>query len=115
MINKGTVSTVLQDGKMVSIKPYTGESVTAPLVVPFFLFGGLPVGIEVVYATFPDGTGIVLARTDGEFNRNIPGSLTIDGSLTVAGNITASDVNTDAASFNSHIHQHPYGPTTTPQ
>ena len=109
MINKGKISTVLQDGKMVTIKPYAGEVVTAPIVVPFFLYGALPVGLEVVYTTFPDGTGIVLARMDGEFNRKIPGSVEIEG------NITASDVKTSVASFNSHTHPHPYGQTGTPE
>ena len=109
MVNKGTVSAILQDGRAVSIKPYTGESVTAPLVVPFFLFEGLPVGTEVVYTTFPDNTGIVLARMDGEFNRKIPGSVEIEG------NLKASDVRTSVASFNTHTHPHPYGQTGTPE
>ena len=109
MINKGKISAVLQDGRAATIKPYSGEIVTAPLVVPFFLFDGLPVGTEVVYATFPDGTGIILARMDGEFNRKIPGSVEIEGK------ITASDVNTSVASFNSHTHPHPYGQTGTPE
>lgn len=109
MINKGKISTVLQDGKMVTIKPYAGEIVTAPLVVPFFLYGALPVGLEVVYTTFPDGTGIVLARMDGEFNRKIPGSVEVEGTF------KASDVKTSVASFNSHTHPHPYGQTGTPE
>lgn len=107
MINKGRVSAILQDGKAVSVKPYFGESVTAPLVVPFFLFGCLKVDVEVVYSTFPDGTGIVLARMDGEFNRKIPGSVEVEG------RITASDFVTSVASFNVHTHPHPYGQTGT--
>ena len=115
MINKGNVSAVLQDGRAVSVKPYTGESVTSPLVVPFFLFKGLPVGTEVVYTTFPDGTGIVLARMDGEFNRNIPGSVKIDGNLTVSESVNATDFETLVASFNEHTHPHPYGQTGEPE
>lgn len=109
MTNKGKISAVLQGGKAVTVKPYSGEVVTSPLVVPFFLYGALPVGMEVVYTTFPDGTGIVLARMDGEFNRRIPGSVEVEGE------ITASDVITDAASFNTHTHPHPYGQTGTPE
>ena len=109
MISKGKISAVQQGGKMVTIKPYSGEVVTAPLVVPFFLYGALPVGMEVVYTTFPDGTGIVLARMDGEFNRKIPGSVEIEG------NLKAADVRTSVASFNVHTHSHPYGQTGTPE
>ena len=121
MVNKGKVSAIHNDGKAVSVKPYTGDGVTAPLVVPFFLFGGLPVGVEVVYSTFPDGTGIVLARMDGEFNRKIPGNVVIDGAVTVSGalsvsgTVNAEDVKTSVASFNAHTHPHPYGQTGTPE
>ena len=66
MINKGKVSAILQDGKSVSVKPFTGSGVTMPLVVPTFLQGGLSVDTEIVYASFSDGTGIVLARMDGQ-------------------------------------------------
>ena len=41
MINKGTVSAILEGGKKISVKPYIGESVTVSMVVPFFLFGCL--------------------------------------------------------------------------
>ena len=121
MVNKGRVSAILNDGRAVSVKPYTGDGVTAPLVVPFFLFEGLPVGVEVVYTTFSDGTGIVLARMDGEFNRKIPGNVAVEGALNVAGNVSASgtvsaaDVKTSVASFNAHTHPHPYGETGTPK
>ena len=109
MANKGKVSNILNDGRAVSVKPYTGAAVTPPLVVPFFLYGSLTVGMAVVYEAFEDGTGIVLARMDGEFNRNIPGN------ITVSGTVTASDFTTDTASFNSHTHPSPNGATGTPQ
>ncbi len=109
MANKGKISNILNDGKAVMVKPYTGAAVTPPLVVPFFLFGGLSVGMAVVYESFEDGTGIVLARMDGEFNRNIPGNVTISGT------VTASDFSTNTASFNSHIHTCPDGQTSTPK
>ena len=69
MANKGKVSAILQEGKAVSVKPYNGGTVTAPLVVPALLLGFLEVGTVVVYEEFEDGTGIVLARMDGEINR----------------------------------------------
>ena len=72
MINKGTVSAILEGGKKISAKPYVGESVTVALAVPYFLEGCLEVGMPVVYATFDDNTGIVIARMDGDWK----GSLT---------------------------------------
>ncbi len=69
MANKGKVSAILQEGKEVSVKPYNGGTVTAPLVVPALLLGFLEAGTVVVYEEFEDGTGIVLSRMDGEINR----------------------------------------------
>lgn len=68
MIDKGQVSAILDGGKKVTVKPNTGGTVTFPLVVPYFLIGALPVNTPVVYSTFDDNTGIVLARADGEWN-----------------------------------------------
>lgn len=65
MIQKGVVSAVQTDGKMVSVTPYSGDIVTEWLVVPFHLIGLLQVGTAVIYTVFPDNTGIVLHREDG--------------------------------------------------
>jgi hypothetical protein len=65
------VSTVLNGGKAVTVTPYAGSTVTAPLTVPFFLVGVLPVGTPVAYVVFDDNTGIVLSRMDGEWNETI--------------------------------------------
>lgn len=70
MVQKGKVSTVLDGGKAVTVTPYAGGTVTAPIIVPFFLIGVLPVGTPVAYVVFDDNTGIVLSRMDGEWNRN---------------------------------------------
>ena len=67
MMNKGTVSAILEGGKKVSVKPYMGESVTVALVVPYFLENCLEVGMPVVYTTFDDNTGIVISRMDGDW------------------------------------------------
>ena len=76
MIDKGMVSTVSADGKTATVVPaFSGPSVTFPLVVPFFLAGSLTVKMPVVYATFPDNTGVILARMDGEWNRELSGDL----------------------------------------
>lgn len=71
MIGKGTISALLEGGKKVTIKPYLGEVVTPELVVPFFLFDCLTVGMPVVYAAFEDNSGVVLARMDGEWNHRV--------------------------------------------
>lgn len=71
MIQKGKVSTILDGGKTITATPYVGGVVTAPLTVPFFLVGALPVGTPIVYVAFEDHTGVVLARMDGDWNHNI--------------------------------------------
>ena len=70
MIQKGKVSTVMNGGNAVTVTPYAGGTVTAPITVPVFLVGFLPVGTPVVYTIFDDNTGIVLARMDGQWNEN---------------------------------------------
>ena len=71
MVQKGKVAAVLDGGKAVTVTPYAGSTVTAPIAVPFFLVGALPVGTPVAYVLFGDNTGIVLSRMDGEGNQNI--------------------------------------------
>lgn len=70
MVLQGKVSAVLDSGKKVNITP-AGGSVSAPLTVPFFLIGATPVGTAVAYSIFDDGTGIILARMDGEWNHSL--------------------------------------------
>lgn len=71
MVLKGKVSTVLDGGRAVTVTPYAGSTVTAPITVPVFLVGVLPIGTPVAYVVFDDYTGIVLARMDGQWNENI--------------------------------------------
>ena len=71
MVKKGKVSTLSKDGATVTVTPFSGGIVSAPLVVPFFLIGALPVGTPVVYSVFEDNTGIVLARADGDWNHQL--------------------------------------------
>lgn len=65
MIYKGIVSAINEFGDRVSVTPHSSGIVTFWLVVPFYLIGLLPVGTSVIYASFPDNTGIVLHREDG--------------------------------------------------
>lgn len=71
MVSKGKVSTVLNSGKTITATPYAGGTVTAPLTVPYFLIGALPVGTPITYVEFNDNTGIVLARMDGDWNYDV--------------------------------------------
>lgn len=73
MVHKGKVSTILDDGKAITATPYAGGTVSAPLTVPFFLIGALPVGTPIAYVAFADNTGVVLSRMDGEWNHMFDG------------------------------------------
>ena len=108
MVSKGTISALHEGGKKASIKPYLGEVVTPELVVPFFLFECLEVGMPVAYAAFEDNTGIVLARMDGEWNHKV-----WDGVEIVTGNvkITEGDLKTSKV---SSYHSHTHGTSPTP-
>ena len=104
-VYKGTVSALHDGGKTAEVKPYIGEVVTPRLVVPFFLFDCLAVGMPVVYASFEDNTGVVLARMDGEWNHKV-----WDGV-----NIVTGDLQTHAVpSYHNHTHTCPDGPTSGP-
>ena len=71
MVYKGKVSTIIGGGKTVTATPYAGGTVTAPLTVPFYLVGALPVGTPIVYVVFEDNTGVVLSRMDGDWNHSL--------------------------------------------
>lgn len=112
-VNKGTISALYDGGKMATVTPYLGETVTVQLVVPFFLYKSLTVGMPVVYAAFEDCTGVVLARMDGEWNHKV-----WDGVNIVTGDATieAGDMVTGSVpSYNGHTHTCPDGQTSSPQ
>lgn len=69
MIYKGYVSSISNGGKTVTVVPaFSGDVVTPPLSVPVLLQGTMAVNKEVIYCTFPDNTGAVLANMDGKWN-----------------------------------------------
>ena len=103
-VSKGKVSALHDGGKTAEVKPYTGDVVTVRLVVPFFLLGSLTVGMEVVYASFDDNTGLVLARMDGEWSHTIKGNVDVEGDASAGG-----------IGLNSHTHSAPGGVTGGPQ
>lgn len=105
MIDKGTVSALVDGGKKAIVIPSMAKgTVTLPLIVSEMLIGFINVEDEVVYSTFDDNTGIILARLDGKWSRKI------DGQLEVKGGVIATDVQTNAvASFNKHTHGYTHG------
>lgn len=107
-IDKGVISTV--KGSTATVIPSFSESpVSVELVVPFFLVRCLEVGMEVVYVQWPDNTGLVLARMDGDWNHDL------DDDLRVRGVTTIVDARTDSiASVNAHTHTCPDGVTSAP-
>ena len=107
-VSKGKISALHDGGKVAEVKPYTGEIVTVRLVVPFFLFECLDIGMEVVYAMFDDNTGLVLARMDGEWNHDLKGMVKIEQQ------VEAQDFHSAVAQFNSHTHNCSTGTTDGP-
>lgn len=108
-IEKGYISTIegTPDGNgnatRARVIPAQADAiVTRPLTIPWYLrgkMGNLQKGTEVVFAVFPDNTGIVIARSDGEWGGTVPGN------VTVGGKATASDFKTSqVTSYNSHTH-----------
>lgn len=112
-IQKGIVSSIEngkdQNGNPTSarILPTTSDGmVTRPLVIPWWLrgkMGNLSPGMEVAYAVFDDGTGILLSRMDGEWSGEIPGDIEVGG-----------DIRSGEVSFSSHTHTGVHGETSTP-
>ena len=108
-LQKGIISTI--EGPTDSNGNYTRARiepeqaqgiVTRPLVIPFLLRGDsgkLEKGTEVVFVLFPDQTGLVVDRADGEWFGQIYGA------VTVTGKITTTDVKTSTlTSVNGHKH-----------
>lgn len=107
-IDKGIISTV--SGSTATVVPsFSDAPVSVDLVIPFFLVRCLEVGMEVVYVQWPDNTGLVLARMDGDWNHDL------DDDLRVRGVTTIEDAKTDAiASVNVHVHKTKDGYTSPP-
>lgn len=92
MINKGFISSIDETQKTAVVIPQEASgNVTFPLVIPYFLTECLQVNMPVVYATFPDNTGIILARLDGEWNHKIYKTLTVEGVTHMTDKLTADN------------------------
>lgn len=128
MIQKGKISSIEGepdrngDKTTARVLPSTADSlVTRPLTIPWYLrgdMGNLSPGVEVAYAMFEDGTGLILSRMDGEWPGIVPGDITIKkGALTVQDkgvSVPSADVTASGISLNSHTHTAPHGETTGP-
>lgn len=119
MIDKGYVSSILDGGKKVTVIPATsGDVVTQPLTVPFFLLGTMKPRKEVVFCSFPDGTGLVLAALDGGWNHNLTGNVSVAGTLSAgavaaSGAISGGSVSAGGVDLGSHTHTDSRGGTTS--
>lgn len=97
-IQKGKISTIEgpADGNgnntRARVIPEQADGVvTKPLVIAEQLrgkAGNLTKGTEVIFAIFPDQTGIIFCRADGEWFG------TIHGDVTITGKVTADEVET---------------------
>lgn len=103
-IQKGKISTIEGpadrngNNTRARIVPDQADGViTKPLVIPALLRGDagkLQKGTEVVFAVFPDQTGIILSRADGEWYDILYGTITV-----------TKDIKTETLeSVNNHRH-----------
>ena len=108
-VNKGKIWPIEDEEHATVIPSFSDTPVTIKLIIPFFLKRCLETDMEVVYAQFPDNTGVILARLDGEWNHDL------DDDLRVRGVTTVEDVKTDSvSSYNVHTHSCPDGETSGP-
>lgn len=124
-ITKGKISAVMSKTLATAVPMFSDNPVSIELVIPWYLWECLEVDMEVVYSQFPDNTGIILARMDGEWNhkiwKNPEGSWAVQAMTgdveIVVGNehISAGDMITSVVpSYNGHTHTCPDGTTSGP-
>lgn len=76
-------------------------AITMAITIPWYLrgdMGELKKNTEVAFVVFEDGTGLVIARLDGEWGKTVHGDVKIDGE------IESKDLKTEQAKFNTHVH-----------
>lgn len=136
-INKGTIASI--DGNTARVVPsVTEERPTAKIVIPWHLRGDtgkLQKGTEVIYVEFPDATGLLLGRADGNWGEYLPlliadnirveetqaGVITASGDITAAnvsapsGDVTASGVSLRGLSGVSEVEYYEGEYTVTPE
>lgn len=111
-ITQGKVSAVMSKTKATVVPMFSDNPVSIELVIPWNLWECLEVGMKVIYSQFPDNTGIILGRMDGEWNHKIWDSVEI---VTGDVDITSGDMTTSVVpSYNGHTHTCPDGTTSGP-
>lgn len=64
----------------------SGNPLTNAFIIPWHLrgaTGGLEVDMPVVFVALPDGTGLILGRSDGEWGKYLYGTVNIETNLNV--------------------------------
>lgn len=130
-VQKGIVQSM--NGTTATVVPNEHpDIVTQPLVVPFYwreTMGNLKAGEEVYFLEDDAHGGMIIARTDGEWDNTLRGTLTvteavtaqatvdITGAVTAGSTITATgDVIGSGTSLAGHTHIGNMGtPTSSPQ
>lgn len=112
-IGKGKISSVIDKTTATVVPLFSDTPVSSRLTIPFFLWECLSVGMDVVYSQFPDNTGVILGRMDGEWNHKVwdgVEAVTGDVKITVGDMVTAT-----VPSYNGHTHTAPGGETDSPK
>lgn len=118
MIQKGTVQSV-QNGRAIVVPALHPDMPTRPLCLPFYWqerMGNIKPGDIVFYEETDDLDGLILARTDGEWDNTFRGALAVSESVT-ADTVTAeTDATAAGVSLKSHTHTsgQPGQPTSPP-
>ena len=64
----------------------SGNPLTNSFIIPWHLrgvTGGLEVGTGIIFVAFPNGTGLILGRSDGEWGQYLHGTVGIETNLNV--------------------------------
>lgn len=118
-IQKGTLQSV-NGATATAVSAEHPGIVTRELVIPFYwreLMGNLQPGEEVYYIEDDEHKGMIIGRTDGNWDQKIRGTLTVEEAVQVNSTITASgEITSGAIGLTSHKHTsaEPGTPTTPP-
>lgn len=117
-LNKGQISVVIDKTHATVVPAFSDTPVTTELIIPWSLWECLEVGMDVVYAQFPDNTGVILGRMDGEWSHKLwqdPNGSNAVEAVTGDVKITSGDMITSVVlSYNGHTHTCPEGETSGP-
>lgn len=118
-IQKGTLQSV-NGSTATAVSAEHPDIVTRELVIPFYwreLMGNLQPGEEVYYIEDDEHKGMIIGRTDGNWDQKIRGTLTVEEAVTmndtlkVTGEVTSGTI---ALTAHKHTSAAPGTPTTPP-